>query len=86
MVQAEMALHCGADLIIELPFCFSVRSAFYFAPWCPAIDLNRTGVVTHLPLALNTGNLPASFKSIASIISSDRKLTTPYLKESIFRT
>ena len=29
--RTEMALHGGADLIIELPFCFTVRSAYYFA-------------------------------------------------------
>ncbi|MEC9488978.1 MAG: nucleotidyltransferase family protein, partial [Halanaerobium sp.] len=29
--RAEMAISCGADLVIELPFAFSCRSAEYFA-------------------------------------------------------
>ena len=29
--RAEMALTAGVDLLIELPFCFATRSAYYFA-------------------------------------------------------
>ena len=29
--RSEMALHCGADLVIELPVCFATGSAEYFA-------------------------------------------------------
>ena len=29
--RAEMALSCGADLVVELPVCFAVRSAEFFA-------------------------------------------------------
>ena len=30
-VRAEMALRCGADIVLQLPYAFSVREAEYFA-------------------------------------------------------
>ena len=41
--RAEMALKCGADLVVELPFLVAVQSADYFAQG--AVDiLERLGV------------------------------------------
>src|SRR5699024_5837026 len=41
--RAEMALICGADLVVELPFLVAVQSADYFAQG--AVDiLERLGV------------------------------------------
>ncbi len=45
--RAQMALQGGADLVIELPFCFATRSAYYFAKGALQL-LELTGVVTHL--------------------------------------
>jgi predicted nucleotidyltransferase len=45
--RAEMALHAGADLVFELPFVFSTRSAYHFAYGAVSL-LQKTGVVTHL--------------------------------------
>lgn len=45
--RAEMALSAGADLIIELPFCFAVRSAYYFARGGISL-LASTGIVSHI--------------------------------------
>jgi len=44
--RAEMALKSGADLVIELPFCFSVRSAYFFAQGALKL-LQQTAAVTH---------------------------------------
>ena len=45
--RAEMALRCGADLVLELPACFSTASAEYFAFGGIAI-LDRLNVVNDL--------------------------------------
>ncbi len=45
--RAEMALRCGADLVLELPACFSTASAEYFAFGGIAI-LDKLGVVDDL--------------------------------------
>lgn len=45
--RAEMALRCGADLVLELPACFSTASAEYFAFGGVAI-LDKLGVVDNL--------------------------------------
>jgi len=45
--RAEMAIRGGADLIIELPSVFAVRSAQYFAAGGIRL-LNALGIVTHI--------------------------------------
>lgn len=45
--RCEMALKCGADLVLELPSCFSTASAEYFAFGGVAI-LDKLGVVDDL--------------------------------------
>ena len=45
--RAEMALRCGADLVLELPSCYSTASAEYFAFGGVAI-LDKLGVVDDL--------------------------------------
>lgn len=45
--RAEMALLNGADIVLQLPYAFSVREAEYFALGGVHI-LNSLGVVTHL--------------------------------------
>lgn len=54
--RAKMALNSGVDLVIELPFCFAVRSAYYFARGAIQL-LARTGVVTHVAFGSETGDL-----------------------------
>lgn len=67
--RAEMALQSGADLIIELPFCFAVRSAYYFARGALEL-LHRTGVVTHLAFGCENNDL-ATLQNIAEILSHE---------------
>ena len=52
-----MALRCGADAVIQLPYAFSVREAEYFALGGVAI-LDALGVVTHLSFGSETDDLP----------------------------
>src|SRR4051794_15274818 len=45
--RAEMAIHGGIDLIIELPTVFAVRSAQYFATGGISL-LHSLGIVSHV--------------------------------------
>ncbi len=67
--RAEMALRSGVDLVIELPFIYAVRSAYYFARG--AIEsLYRTGIVSHLAFGSESGNLE-QLQDIAKIITNE---------------
>lgn len=68
-IRARMALHAGADLVIEIPFCFCVRSAFYFARGALQL-LNATGVVTHLAFGSENGRLD-ELQAIAAIVGEE---------------
>ena len=46
-LRAEMALRCGADLVLEIPSIYSASSAEYFAMGAVSV-LDKLGVVTHL--------------------------------------
>ena len=51
--RAEMALRCGADAVLQLPYAFSVREAEFFALGGAAI-LHALGCVTHLSFGCET--------------------------------
>lgn len=53
--RTQMALHCGADLVLELPALFATASAECFARGGVAL-LNSTGIVTHLGFGAETDN------------------------------
>ncbi|RKX42504.1 MAG: nucleotidyltransferase, partial [Thermotogae bacterium] len=59
--RAEAALQCGADLVLELPFCFAVQDAGGFAKGAVSL-LSRTGVVTDIVFGSESGNLEALSK------------------------
>ncbi|MDD2619605.1 MAG: nucleotidyltransferase [Syntrophomonadaceae bacterium] len=67
--RAEMALNCGADLVIELPFYFAARSAYNFARGAIQL-LHRTGVVSYLAFGAENADLPG-LKTIARIIARE---------------
>ena len=54
--RTEMALHCGADLVLELPTLFATASAETFARGGISL-LNSTGIVTHLGFGAETDNI-----------------------------
>lgn len=67
--RAEMAVHGGADVVIELPVSFSVRSAYYFARGALGL-LAQTGVVTHLLFGSESGCLQ-ELQAIAEFLSCE---------------
>lgn len=54
-MRTEAALHCGADLVLELPALYAASSAEYFAQGAVAL-LDRLGVVTHLCFGSECGD------------------------------
>jgi predicted nucleotidyltransferase len=79
--RAEMALKCGADLVIELPFCFSVRSAYFFAHGALKL-LQQTAVVTHLAFGAEYDNVQV-LSSIADLLSNEPLAYSRLFKENL---
>lgn len=81
--RAEMAVHGGVDLVLELPLVFSVRSAYYFAR-ASLILLAKTGLVTHLAFGSESGS-QQDLQTIAHLLVNEpkeyRKLLKSYLQQ-----
>jgi len=67
--RAEMAVHGGIDLVLELPLVFSVRSAYYFARYS-LMMLAKTGLVTHLAFGSESGR-QQELQTIAHILADE---------------
>lgn len=68
-LRAEMALHCGADLVLELPVCFSTASAEFFARGSVQL-LDSLGVVDMLCFGSEAGNI-SGFLKLAQILAKE---------------
>ena len=68
-VRAEIALHCGADLVIELPPFYACSSAEYFARGAISI-LEQLGCVTSLCFGSEQGEL-SSLQQVARILAEE---------------
>ena len=79
--RAEMAIQGGVDVVIELPLCFSVRSAYYFARGAVHL-LAQTGVVSHLGFGSEQGQLDMLMK-IASLLAAEPDDYRVLLKNSL---
>lgn len=60
--RAEMALRCGADLVLGMPYSFGTAQANRFALGGVSI-LHRLGVVTHLSFGVEEGLMPCLDKA-----------------------
>ena len=78
-LRAEMALKCGADLVIELPALYSSASAEYFASGGVTL-LDRLGVVTDLCFGSECGDTQL-LKQIAEILLEEPEPYKSALKE-----
>ncbi len=67
--RAEMALHCGVDLVLELPTAFATRSAGYFASGAVQI-LASTGIVDHISCGVESAN-PAELEHLSSYLAAE---------------
>lgn len=80
-IRTEMALRCGADLVIEIPTLWATASAEYYAHAGVAL-LAATGVVTHLAFGAETDDLKALLE-VASILKKEPDVYRAVLANSI---
>lgn len=79
--RTEMALTCGADLVIEIPTLWATASAEYYAHAGVAL-LASTGVVTHLAFGAETDDLDALLQ-VSSILKQEPDVYRAVLANSI---
>jgi predicted nucleotidyltransferase len=83
--RARTALENGVDLVIELPFCYSMSSASYFATGAISI-LNKLGIVSHLCFGCEYDNLKL-LNAISDIIIEEddiyKETLQSYLKSGV---
>ena len=73
-IRAKAAVECGVNLVLELPFPYSMSSAEFFSRAGVAIA-NKIGVVDYLVFGSESGNI-TELSDIASImLSSEYQLT-----------
>ena len=80
-LRTEMALKCGADLVLEIPTLWATASAEYFAHAGVAL-LASTGIVTHLAFGAETDDLDALLE-VASILKDEPDVYRSVLSNSI---
>ena len=76
-IRAEMALRCGADAVLQLPYAFSVREAEYFALGGVHI-LNSLRCVTHLSFGCETADLSLLQKAARLLEQPDGEMTAAF--------
>lgn len=79
--RAEMALRCGADIVLQLPYAFSVREAEFFALGGVSI-LHSLGCVTHISFGSETDDLSLLQKAAGMLENPDTSFQTS-LKEGL---
>lgn len=79
--RTEMALKCGADLVLEIPTIWATASAEYYAKAGIAL-LSSTGIVTHLCFGAETDDLK-SLLEIAMILEEETDLYRSVFSQSI---
>lgn len=79
--RTEMALRCGADLVLELPALYSASSAEYFATGAVAL-LDKLGVVNHLCFGSECNNLEV-LQKIADILCEEPEGYVTLLKQNL---
>ena len=82
-LRAQMALACGADVVLELPVCYATGSAEYFATGAVSL-LDSLGCVDYLCFGSECGNLDV-LQKIADILCQEpehyKLLLQKYLKD-----
>ena len=78
-LRAEMALRCGADLVLELPVLYAASSSEYFAAGAVAL-LDKLGAVTHLCFGSECGDA-GQLRQIAAFLADEPEEYRDSLKE-----
>ena len=83
--RAEMALRCGADLVLELPVLYAASSAEAFASGAVAL-LHGLGAVTHLCFGSECGDVDALGQIAAFLLDEPEQYRTAlkaFLKQGL---
>ena len=80
-VRTKMALHCGADLVIELPVVYATASAEFFAFGAVSL-LHKTGMVDSICFGSEHGNLML-LSQIADFLCGESKDFQENLKKHL---
>lgn len=80
--RAECALACGADIVLELPFCYAVGSAEYFASGAVSI-LDRLGVIDSLCFGAETTAPVSLFTDTAAFLCEEPPAYRGALQEGL---
>lgn len=80
--RTRMALAGGVDVVIELPFCFAARSAYYFA-FGALLTLQAAGA-THVVFGSESGNL-CSLNKVAALLAHETTAYQQILKSELAR-
>ena len=83
--RAEMALRCGADLVLELPALYAASSAESFAAGAVAL-LHGLGAVTHLCFGSECGDVDALGQIAALLLDEPEQYRTAlkaFLKQGL---
>ncbi len=78
-LRTEMALACGADLVLELPVSVSTGSGEYFAKGAVTM-LNSLGVVDHLSFGSESGEIEV-LKNTSEFLMNESKEFSEKVKE-----
>lgn len=73
--RAEMALHMGVDLVLELPVAYATNSAQWFAYGAIA-SLHATGVVNELVFGMESGDLNSMKKMVQLLNEKEEQLAS----------
>lgn len=79
--RTKMALACGADLVFELPVCFSTASAEYFAHGAVAI-LDRLGIVNFICFGSESGDI-YGLTNLAHILNEEPEEYKTHLNAAV---
>ncbi len=79
--RTRQALSCGADLVLELPLVYNIRSAEYFAHYS-ILSLEKTKLVDSIVFGSETGNIEI-LKIIAKILVNESPLFKKELQKYI---
>ncbi|MBB5197442.1 nucleotidyltransferase [Anaerocolumna cellulosilytica] len=79
--RTKMALKCGADLVFELPVCFSTASAEYFALGAVSL-LEKLGIVDYICFGSESGDI-SLLTSISDLLLTESHGFKQIFKEAV---
>lgn len=82
--RAECALACGADVVLELPFCYATGSAEYFAEGAVTI-LEKLGCVDSLCFGTEAGVSMALYTDTAALLCTEPEDYKTALRDGLRR-